>query len=52
MPEMNIIQAVNDALRLSMLEGAPFMRLAPELAIIAVWIVASFALALRIFRWQ
>lgn len=46
------LTAVNDALRLSMLEGAPLLRLVPELAIIGAWIVGTFLLALRIFRWQ
>ncbi len=46
------LTAVNDALRASMLEGAAFSQLLPELAIIAVWIVATFLLALKIFRWQ
>lgn len=46
------LTAVNDALRASMLEGAGFSQLFPELAIIAAWIVATFLLALKIFRWQ
>ena len=46
------LTAVIDALRASMLEGAGWSRLAPELAIVAVWLVASFALAVRLFRWR
>ena len=46
------LTAVNDALRASMLEGAGFAQLFPELAIIVVWIVGTFLLALKIFRWQ
>ncbi len=46
------LTAVNDALRASMLEGAGWSRLAPELAIIAAWLVVSFALAVRLFRWR
>jgi ABC-type multidrug transport system permease subunit len=46
------LTAVNDALRASMLEGAGLTRLAPELAIIAVWLVVSFLLAVRLFRWR
>jgi ABC-2 type transport system permease protein len=46
------LTAVNDALRASMLEGAAWQRLAPEIAIIAAWLVASFALAVRLFRWR
>jgi ABC-2 type transport system permease protein len=46
------LTAVNDALRASMLEGAGWSRLAPELAIIAAWLVVTFALAVRLFRWR
>lgn len=46
------LTAVNDALRASMLEGAGWARLAPELAIIAAWMVVTFVLAVRLFRWR
>ncbi|HEY7504293.1 MAG TPA: ABC transporter permease [Gemmatimonadales bacterium] len=46
------LTAVNDALRASMLEGAGLTRLAPELAIVAGWLVVSFLLAVRLFRWR
>ena len=46
------LTAVNDALRASMLEGAGWDRLAPELAIVAAWMVISFVLAARLFRWR
>ena len=46
------LTAVNDALRASMLEGAGWTRLGPELAIIAGWLVVTFALAVRLFRWR
>lgn len=46
------LTAVNDALRASMLEGAGWERLGPELAIIAAWMVVSFTLAVRLFRWR
>ncbi|MBA3556766.1 MAG: ABC transporter permease [Gemmatimonadales bacterium] len=46
------LTAVNDALRATMLEGAGWTRLAPELAVIAGWLVVSFFLALRMFRWR
>ncbi|MBA3553273.1 MAG: ABC transporter permease, partial [Gemmatimonadales bacterium] len=36
----------------TMLEGAGWARLAPELAVIAGWLVVSFFLALRMFRWR
>jgi ABC-type multidrug transport system permease subunit len=45
------LTAVNDALRANLLEGAGLTQLAPELAIIAAWLVGSFAIALKLFRW-
>ena len=35
-----------------MLEGRALTGIAAELAIMAAWGLASFALALKIFRWQ
>jgi ABC-2 type transport system permease protein len=46
------LTAVNDALRGNMLEGAGWSVLSPELAIISAWLVVSFGLALRLFRWK
>ena len=46
------LTALNDALRAVMLEGAGLGPLLPELAILAVWGVTTFVLALRLFRWQ
>ena len=46
------LTAVNDALRASLLEGVGWSGLAPELGIIAAWLVGSFALAVRLFRWR
>jgi ABC-type multidrug transport system permease subunit len=46
------LTAVIDALRASMLEGAGLDRLAPELAVVAGWLVVSFLLAVRVFRWR
>ena len=46
------LTAVNDALRASMLEGAGWTRLTPELAIVSAWMVLSFTLAVRLFRWR
>ncbi len=45
------LTAAVDALRATMLEGASFGQLAPELGILAAWMVGCFAIALRIFRW-
>ncbi len=46
------LTALNDALRALMLEGTGLGPLLPELAILAVWGVATFVLALKLFRWQ
>ncbi len=46
------LTAVNDALRANMLEGAGWATLGPELAIVSAWLVLSFVLALRLFRWK
>jgi ABC-2 type transport system permease protein len=46
------LTAVNDALRANMLEGASLAQVAPELAIVAAWLVGTFVIALKIFRWQ
>jgi ABC-2 type transport system permease protein len=46
------LTALNNALRAVMLEGRPLAAIAGTLAIVAVWGVVSFAVALKIFRWQ
>jgi ABC-type multidrug transport system permease subunit len=46
------LTAVVDALRATMLEGAGLVTVAPELGIITAWMVASFLVAMRIFRWK
>jgi ABC-2 type transport system permease protein len=46
------LTAVNNALRANMLEGASLAQVGPELAIVAAWLVVTFAVALKIFRWQ
>lgn len=46
------LTAANDALRLTMLEGAGWRAVAPELGILAAWLVVTFPLALRLFRWR
>ena len=46
------LTALNDALRAVMLDGAGLAATAPELFNLALWGAASFAIALRIFRWQ
>jgi ABC-2 type transport system permease protein len=46
------LTAVVDALRANVLRGASWHAVAPELAIISAWLVASFFLALKLFRWR
>jgi len=46
------LTAVIDALRATMLRGAGPADLWPELGVITVWLVLSFVLAVRLFRWR
>ncbi len=46
------LTALNDALRLVMLEGAGLVAIGPELVNLALWGAISFTLALKLFRWQ
>jgi ABC-type multidrug transport system permease subunit len=46
------LTALNDALRGVMLEGTSLLALFPEMAILGVWGLISFVLALKFFRWQ
>jgi ABC-2 type transport system permease protein len=46
------LTAVIDALRANILRGAEWQVVLPELAIIASWLVVSFLLALKLFRWR
>lgn len=46
------LTATNDALRATMLQGAGWGAVLPQLAVIALWLVGSFLLALRMFRWR
>jgi ABC-2 type transport system permease protein len=46
------LTAVIDALRANILRGAGWQSVAPELGIISIWLVASFFLALKLFRWR
>ena len=45
------LTALNDALRKTMLEGEGWIAVGPEIGILAVWLVGTFALAVKIFRW-
>lgn len=46
------LTAVNDALRLNMLEGASLVGVSSQLLVITAWLVISFIAALRLFRWR
>jgi ABC-2 type transport system permease protein len=46
------LTAVIDALRANILRGAGWQLVLPELGIIAAWLVVSFVLALKLFRWR
>jgi ABC-type polysaccharide/polyol phosphate export permease len=46
------LTAVIDALRANILRGAGWQIVAPELAVIVTWLVGSFLLALKLFRWR
>lgn len=46
------LTALVDSLRAVVNDGAPLTAIAGELAILSAWGVTSFALALRLFRWQ
>jgi ABC-type multidrug transport system permease subunit len=43
---------LNDALRLVMNDAAPLTKVMPHLAVLAVWGIVTFAIGLKIFRWQ
>jgi len=46
------LTALNDALRAVMIDGAALSALGRPLAVVALWGVSSFAVALGIFRWR
>jgi len=46
------LTALNESLRAVMNEGASIGASWPQLAVLAGWGLVSFAVALRIFRWQ
>jgi ABC-type polysaccharide/polyol phosphate export permease len=46
------LTGLNDALRAVMIDGESLLQQGPELAVMAIWCVATFALALKIFRWE
>jgi len=46
------LTATNDALRATMLRGVDLPGLWPQLAVLTAWMVVSFSIALKIFRWR
>jgi ABC-2 type transport system permease protein len=46
------LTALNDALRAVLLDGAPLAANAGLLGIMLFWAVSSYAVALKIFRWD
>lgn len=46
------LTALNDALRANMLEGTHLSALGLEMGIITGWLVVTFVLALKLFRWR
>jgi ABC-type multidrug transport system permease subunit len=46
------LTAVINALRANVLRGAGLPTVTPQLAIITAWMLLSFALALKLFRWR
>jgi len=46
------LTALIDALRANMLQGAGVMQVAPQIGILAAWLVGCFALAMKLFRWR
>ncbi|MEP7002616.1 MAG: ABC transporter permease, partial [bacterium] len=46
------LTATINALRATMLQGAGWSVIAPSLAIVGAWLVVSFTVALRLFRWR
>ena len=46
------LTAVINALRANMLQGSNLAQMAPQVGVIAFWLVICFALALKLFRWR
>jgi len=46
------LTAAIDALRAHMLQGAGLAQVAPEMGVMGAWMIASFAVALKLFRWR
>jgi ABC-2 type transport system permease protein len=46
------LTAVIDALRANMLQGVNLAQVAPQLGVLAAWLIVCFTLALKLFRWR
>ena len=46
------LTALNDALRATMLQGATVTQIAPQLGVLAAWLLVCFPVALKLFRWR
>jgi len=46
------LTALNDALRATMLQGATLTQIAPQIAVLAAWLLVCFPVALKLFRWR
>jgi ABC-2 type transport system permease protein len=46
------LTALNDALRATMLQSATAVEIAPQLGVLAAWLLVCFPLALKLFRWR
>ena len=46
------LSALIDALRANMLQGTSLVALWPQLLTLALWLVVSFVVAMRLFRWR
>ena len=46
------LTALNDALRSTMLQGTTLTQIAPQIAVLAAWLIVCFPVALKLFRWR
>jgi ABC-type multidrug transport system permease subunit len=46
------LTAAIDALRMNMLQGGSLAQVAPQMGVLATWLVLCFTLALKLFRWR
>ena len=46
------LTALNDALRATILQGSTLVQIAPQIGVLAAWLVVCFPVALWLFRWR